>query len=85
MDEQVAVEMATLSPEELKSLSQDKPEDLKTTSSLDKSEKEALPDNAITKLLNGKMKKVSDSTSTLWDTDTAMAKFNVKKDTISTV
>jgi hypothetical protein len=41
----------------LKSLAQDKPEDLKTTTSLERSEKEALPDNAITKLLGGQKKK----------------------------
>lgn len=56
-DELVADEMATLSPEELKSLAQDKPEDLKTTTSFEKSEKEALPDNAITKLLGDQKKK----------------------------
>ena len=56
--------MASLSPEELKSLSQEKPEEIKAAPSVEKVES-ALPDNSIAKLLSGEKKKSESISSSL--------------------
>jgi hypothetical protein len=56
--------MASLSPEELNSLAQEKPEEIKTAPPLEKAES-ALPDNTIAKLLGGDKKKSESFSSSL--------------------